>query len=59
MKYKDIIKKLQPYADKEVTIFASYFEVYDEVAFYDDPDGEPICIISQDEGSKAKFPMER
>ena len=59
MKYKDLIKKLQPYADKEVIIFANYLEGYDEVGFYDDPDKEPICIISQDEGKKAKFQMER
>ena len=59
MKYKDIIKKLQPYADKEVKIMANYLEDYDEVGFYDDPDDEPIGIIGQDEGRKAKFQMER
>lgn len=58
MKYKDLIKKLQPYADKEVIIFANYFEGYDEVAFYDNPDGKPICIIGQDEGRRAKFRIE-
>lgn len=59
MKYKDLIKKLQPYADKEVIIFANYLEGYDEVGFYPDANSEPICIIGQEEGKNAKFQMER
>lgn len=58
MKYKELIKRLQPYADKEVIIFANYLEAYDEVGFYADPDGEPICIVSQEEGQKAQFQKE-
>ena len=59
MKYKDLIKKLQPYADKEVIIFANYLEGYDEVGFYPDPNSEPICIIGQEEGKMATFNMEK
>lgn len=58
MKYKDLIKKLQPYAEKEVIIFANYLEDYDEVGFYPSHGEEPICIITQDYGKKAKWGKE-
>lgn len=58
MKYKDLIKKLQPYAEKEVIIFAAYLEDYDEVSFYLSREEEPICIITQYYGKKAKWGKE-
>lgn len=47
MKYKDLIKKLQPYAEQEVVILTECYRDIDCVEFYTEDSMNVICRIEQ------------